>query len=129
MTHHPDDLAAGAVPLHAPGAAIDRNTNPRDPAGRAQDSEAGNVAVATWEDEGGHFPALRSVALNPAVVSPLDPDALSASEGLLAMQARFVSDFADGLMGRHHNSFQHRSRVLRRLAGAGRLPEPGPGRH
>jgi hypothetical protein len=123
MTHHPDDLAAGTVPLSAPDATSGRSTNPRDPAG-VQDPEAGNVAVATWEGEGGHFP---EVALTPVEVSRLAPEPRSAGGGLLAMQARFVSDFADGLMGRHHNTFQHRSRVLRRLAEA--VPDPGRSRH
>jgi hypothetical protein len=35
---------------------------------------------------------------------------------LPGMEARFAADFADGLMGRLHNTFQHRSRVLRQLA-------------
>ena len=124
MTHHPDDLAAGTVPLTAPDATSGRSTNPRDPEGRVREPEAGNMAMATWEDEGGHFP---EVALTPAEVSLLAVEPPSASDGLLAMQARFVSDFADGLMGRHHNTFQHRSRVLRRLAEA--VPDPGRSRH
>jgi hypothetical protein len=32
------------------------------------------------------------------------------------MEARFAADFANGVMGQLHNTFQHRSRVLRQLA-------------
>lgn len=37
---------------------------------------------------------------------------------LPAMRARFTADFVSGRIGRHHNTFQHRERVLRQLAQA-----------
>jgi hypothetical protein len=34
---------------------------------------------------------------------------------LVAMRARFMADFIGGRIGQHHNTFQHRERVLRQL--------------
>jgi hypothetical protein len=34
---------------------------------------------------------------------------------LVALRARFMADFIGGRIGRHHNTFQHRERVLRQL--------------
>ena len=53
-------------------------------------------------------------AITPTDISQAAPAAPGAA--LAAMQARFTADFAAGLMGRHHNSYQHRARVLRQLA-------------
>lgn len=39
---------------------------------------------------------------------------------LPAMRARFTADFVGGRIGRHHNTFQHRERVLRQLGEAAR---------
>lgn len=44
---------------------------------------------------------------------------------LPAMRARFLADFTGGRVGRHHNTFQHRERVLRRVAEAERLAGEG----
>ena len=35
---------------------------------------------------------------------------------LAAMRAKLFNDFANGVVGQHHNSFQHRSRILRQLS-------------
>ena len=42
---------------------------------------------------------------------------------LPAMRAQFIADFVAGRIGRHHNTFQHRERVLRQLAQA-QAPAP-----
>ena len=34
---------------------------------------------------------------------------------LVAMRAQFMADFVGGRIGRHHNTLQHRERVLRQL--------------
>jgi hypothetical protein len=34
---------------------------------------------------------------------------LASTPDLAAMRAKLLSDFANGLVGRRHNSFQHRS--------------------
>ena len=63
--------------------------------------------------------AAKSAVSNPDVINPTDIS--QAAHGptvsdLAGMEERFAADFADGLMGRLHNTFQHRSRVLRQLA-------------
>lgn len=42
------------------------------------------------------------------------------SDDLAAMRARFVADFTGGLMGQHHNTYQHRARALRQQTDASR---------
>lgn len=73
------------------------------------------VAVESWENEGGHFPSFASVSITPSDVSTPVSDQTANSRELAAMRARFLVDFAGGTMGRHHNTYQHRARVLRRL--------------
>lgn len=58
-------------------------------------------------------PAARA-AITPTDIS--QPARDPADADLAGMQTRFASDFANGLIGRQHNTYQHRSRVLRRLA-------------
>ena len=43
--------------------------------------------------------------------------------GLPGMRAQLIADFVAGRIGGHHNSFQHRERVLRQLAQA-QVPAP-----
>lgn len=74
------------------------------------------VAVESWENEGGHFPSLSRLSTMPGNVSSPAPDQTSESPELAAMRAKFLADFSGGTMGQHHNTYQHRSRVLRRLA-------------
>jgi hypothetical protein len=41
------------------------------------------------------------------------------------MRARFIADFVGGRIGQHHNTFQHRERVLRQITQAQRaVSEP-----
>lgn len=86
-------------------ARVDRPAEPRT-----------RVAVESWENEGGHFPSLPSLSTVPSNVSSPVPDQGLESRELAAMRAKFVADFTGGTMGQHHNTYQHRSRVLRRLA-------------
>lgn len=58
-----------------------------------------------WENEGGHVSGRHPAE---AVGPPRPP-------GLAAMRARLNTDFANGLVGQRHNTFQHRSRVLAQL--------------
>ena len=50
---------------------------------------------------------------------PARPTAAPADNLLIpdvvAMRARFTADFVGGRIGQHHNTFQHRERVLRQL--------------
>ena len=86
-------------------ARVSRPAEPRTP-----------IAVESWENEGGHFPSLPGLATVPSNVSSPVPDQASESPELAAMRAKFVADFTGGTMGQHHNTYQHRSRVLSRLA-------------
>jgi hypothetical protein len=61
-------------------------------------------------------PAPVATAITPSDVSPVARAQLVDGDGLAAMQARFVADFADGAIGLDHNTYQHRTRVLRQLA-------------
>lgn len=54
----------------------------------------------------------------PPVAGPVPPP-----PDLPAMRARFIADFIGGRIGRHHNTFQHRERVLRQLTAAQRLAD------
>lgn len=45
-----------------------------------------------------------------------EADALAAA--LVDMTAVFSSDFANGRIGERHNTYEHRSRVLRQMAGS-----------
>jgi len=50
---------------------------------------------------------------------------LAPSPGAAAIAAartQFLGDFAAGAVGRHHNTYQHRSRVLRQLTEASSVP-------
>jgi hypothetical protein len=75
-----------------------------------------HVAVQRWENEGGRSRDLRSVAITPTSVSLAVATLEATDPRLSAMRAKFLADFAEGRMGQHHNTFQHRSRVLRQLA-------------
>ena len=117
MTDRPDSpIRESVFPGHSE-ASVDRMTSGRVPGSRSQGAVARPTrpAVERWENEGGHLQEPRSVAITPTDVSLRAPSPLPASAELAAMRARFLADFSGGLMGQHHNTFQHRSRVLRQL--------------
>lgn len=55
-------------------------------------------AVDRWINEGGRFTDLQALR-----------------EAVRVMDMKLLADFTNGLVGEHHNTFQHRSRVLRQL--------------
>jgi hypothetical protein len=75
-------------------------------------------AVESWENEGGQFPELHGVAINPTDVSLAAAEGPASRDALVAMRAKFAADFANGLMGQRYNTFEHRSRILRQMAQA-----------
>ena len=87
--------------------------------------------AATRGDAEGQRPEGRRPAASPSTpifptdVSPLAPDPARASGALAAMRAQFIADFAGGTMGDRHNTYEHRSRILRQLAGK-LSPSPAP---
>ena len=54
-------------------------------------------------------------------LSPAQPASIPAAPDLAAMRAQFMIDFTGGRIGQHHNTFQHRERVLRQLTAQARL--------
>lgn len=101
-----------------PESPIHKSAPDGDQSLRARDAPP---SVQGWENEGGHSPELRRVAIEPSDVSSLASDDRPAADALTAMRAKFAADFSSGLMGQQHNRFQHRSRPLHRLDEAGRI--------
>ena len=83
--------------------------------------------AGTREGEQGRKPeqgpsrSARAVPIVPSDVSAIVPDPATAGAELAAMRAQFIADFAGGTMGRRHNTYEHRARILRQLA---RRPSP-----
>ena len=56
--------------------------------------------------------------LAPIAATGLDSSEADALEAALAdMSAAFSSDFVNGRVGERHNTYEHRSRVLRQMTG------------
>ena len=52
-----------------------------------------------------------------SAVSPCGSEADALEAALVDMTATFCSDFANGLVGQRHNTYGHRSRILRQMSG------------
>ena len=52
-----------------------------------------------------------------SAVSPSGSEADALEAALVDMTATFCSDFANGLVGQRHNTYGHRSRILRQMSG------------
>ena len=82
------------------------------------------------EKEGGQLPDLNGFAVRQGIVAGPVPRPVNApvSDPLLAMRARFLSDFADWLIGRHPDTYKPRARIMRQWTEASRLhgapPQP-----
>jgi len=59
------------------------------------------------------------------VAGPVPPPPVLPAPDLSAMRATFIADFVGGRIGRQHNTFQHRARVLRQLTHAQALADAG----
>ncbi|HYD13970.1 MAG TPA: hypothetical protein VEC11_14060 [Allosphingosinicella sp.] len=57
----------------------------------------------------------------PAAGPASSPVAIPPVPDLAALRARFTADFVGGRIGQHHNTFQHRERVLRQLTAQARV--------
>jgi hypothetical protein len=71
------------------------------------------------EKEGGQLPDLNGFAVRQGIVAGPAPEPVS--DPLLAMRARFLSDFADWLIGRHPDTYKPRARIMRQWTEASRL--------
>jgi hypothetical protein len=76
-----------------------------------------------WENEGGPLRAKSGIAIMPDIVVGPVPRPVNApmSDPLLAMRAKFLSDFADWLIGRHPDTYRPRARIMRQWTEASRL--------
>ena len=92
------------LPTRRPYAPLKATRPAANAAKRTIPSSASQAGVEQWENEGGHLRGQGAVASGRS-----GPD-------LAAMKAQFAADFANGLIGRNHNTYQHRARVLRQLA-------------
>lgn len=101
-------------PIRRPYAPLEATRPHANAVKRAIPASAPPAAVEDWENEGGHLRGRPRAAIAPSDVSPVAPD--RPTPELAAMEAKFKTDFADGLIGRHHNTYHHRARVLRQLA-------------
>jgi len=70
------------------------------------DDQSGKDSLDGWFNEGGHIPELGIAAASRQ----------AAFREMVRLTGRKLqADFSSGLVGQHHNTFQHRSRVLRQL--------------
>jgi hypothetical protein len=74
------------------------------------------------EEVGGQLPDLNGFAVRQGIVAGPAPRPVKApvSDPLLAMRARFLSDFAEWLIGRHPDTYKPRERILRQWTDASR---------
>ena len=114
-------------------AGASPQANGRSPASRAADALAESVVDRTMENrknEGGQRPAMSGTSVRPDFVTGPAPRLVNApvSDPLLAMRARFLSDFTDWLIGRHPDTYKPRARIMRQWTEASRLhgapPQP-----
>lgn len=54
--------------------------------------------------------------IEPVVTTQAELDEKAAAADLAAMTATFKRDLADGRIGRRYNTYEHRARILRRMA-------------
>jgi len=128
MENLPETLVDDLAPMRAVAAGTSQGPcgPPPMPSVSADGESARHVAMQRWENEGGHLRESRNVAITPTSVSLAIAEPDPSDVRLLAMRAEFLADFAGGRMGQHHNTFQHRSRVLRQLTGARRAEDSLP---
>ena len=88
-----------------------------DLAAHCRDNPVTNDGEDGREREGSQPASSHSIPIIPSDVSLLASDRASASGELAAMRAQFIADFAGGTMGNRHNTYEHRSRILRQMAG------------
>jgi len=75
----------------------------------AQGDAARSLREDNWENEGGHVAGART-GLASSVPSASGIERLEVQ--VRVMEITLASDFANGRVGLHHNTYAHRSRVL-----------------
>ncbi len=112
MIPSPDTIRK--LPKRRPFAPLKATRPAANAAKRAIPISAPQAGVEQWENEGGHLRGERAAAIRSADAPPVESG--RPGQDLEAMKAQFAADFADGLIGRNHNTYQHRARVLRQLS-------------
>lgn len=78
-------------------------------------------ALESWSNEGGYCPADPKV-----VIFASSAVQKSLKDQVDRMGSALAADFANGLVGTHYNTFQHRSRVLRQMTARLNAMSDGP---
>ena len=126
MTRLSENRTRQTSSLRRPRAGACPPANGRSPGKRAPGAVAEpeeNGASENWENEGGHLPERRGIAVRPDILAGPAPRLANAPgrDGLLAMRSKFLSDFADWLIGRHPDTYRPRERIMRQWTEASRL--------
>ena len=97
--------------------------SPSKPAAGAVVKSVKDGTTENREKEGGHLRDKSGIAIKPDIVIGPVPAPVNApmSDPLLAMRAKFLSDFADWLIGRHPDTYRPRARIMRQWTEASRL--------
>lgn len=82
-------------------------------------------ALESWSNEGGHCPADLKARGGPVNLAS-SPVQRSLKDQVDRMGSALAVDFANGLVGTHYNTFQHRSRVLRQMTAKINAMSDGP---
>jgi hypothetical protein len=103
------------------GAQANARSLARRAAGAVAEPEE-DGASENWENEDGHLPEMRGIAGMPNNVAGPAPRPVNdtVSNPLLAMRARFLSDFTDWMIGRYPDA-NPRARMMRQWTEASRL--------
>ncbi len=87
-----------------------KNRSVRTSADDAEDRRA----LQRWSNEGGHCPTDPKFRGGPIILASSAVQK-SLKDQVDRMGSALAADFANGLVGTHYNTFQHRSRVLRQM--------------
>ena len=82
-------------------------------------------ALESWSNEGGYCPADPNVRGRPIIFASSAVQK-SLKDQVERMGSALAADFANGLVGTHYNTFQHRSRVLRQMTATLNAMSDGP---
>jgi hypothetical protein len=82
-------------------------------------------ALQRWSNEGGHCPADPKIRGGPIIFAS-SAGQKSLKDQVDRMSSALAADFANGLVGTHYNTFQHRSRVLRQMTATLNAMSDGP---
>jgi len=126
MTRLSENRTRKTSSLRISRAGAGPQANGQSPSGRAPGAvilPEAKGSTDNWENEGGHLRDKSGIAIMPEIVAGPAPRAVNAPVGdpLLAMRAKFLSDFANWLIGRDPDTYKPRARIARQWTEASRL--------